>query len=563
MSDGRARAAVRCSAPCGTTRRCGRTSTSSAIVLGRLGRAARQGRRAVAAWSPRPPTSGDVAAAADPRGRGVSSPPSWRRRAPGSATRRTSRCRSPTPAASSRPRGCVTSSRGSSRARSGATTCEHRSIRRPWAPRLYAARLAGTPLGRSPRERLLAAVRSTDAVTRPSCSVSHHPWYEEVPLDGRRRARRARAARDFAPHPTVRLASHRVPRASTPAVDAHNHLGRWHAHLRSGRWSEADWRVKDVPALVGVMDECNVATVVNLDGELARRARGQPRPVRPGVPRPVRQLRPGRLGRDGREGLARAGRRLGRRLRGTRRGRAQALEGHRPSAARRGGRAVSSSTTPAWRGCGRPSPTPTCRSPSTRPTRRRSSSRWTGTTNGSRSCSRHPDWQFMGPQFPRWPGSSTRWRPPSAANPRVTFVAAHVGCYAEDLDWVDRMLGDLPELQRRHRGADRRARPAATPHQAAHRGLPRQGRPGHRRLAAHREDYEIYFRFLETADEYFPYDAEEPPGQRPVASLGPRPVARARRRGRSGTTHDVSSQPCTVSPSPRQPQENIVIRTHS
>lgn len=50
-----------------------------------------------------------------------------------------------------------------------------------------------------------------------------------------------------------------VPRAAVPAVDAHNHLGRW---LTGGR----AWLAPDVPALLARMDELNLAAVVNLDG---------------------------------------------------------------------------------------------------------------------------------------------------------------------------------------------------------------------------------------------------------------------------------------------------------
>lgn len=42
-----------------------------------------------------------------------------------------------------------------------------------------------------------------------------------------------------------------------PAVDVHNHLGRW---------LTADWCAPDVPALLDLLDRTNVRTVVNLDG---------------------------------------------------------------------------------------------------------------------------------------------------------------------------------------------------------------------------------------------------------------------------------------------------------
>lgn len=63
---------------------------------------------------------------------------------------------------------------------------------------------------------------------------------------------------DWAPHRQLRAHVTSVPRAATPAVDAHNHLGRW--------LSDGEWMIDDVPWFVDLMDECSVQTVVNLDG---------------------------------------------------------------------------------------------------------------------------------------------------------------------------------------------------------------------------------------------------------------------------------------------------------
>lgn len=56
-----------------------------------------------------------------------------------------------------------------------------------------------------------------------------------------------------------------VPRPAAPAIDVHNHLGRW---LAEGSWRDgtADWLIADVGALVADMDECGIQTIVNLDG---------------------------------------------------------------------------------------------------------------------------------------------------------------------------------------------------------------------------------------------------------------------------------------------------------
>ena len=63
--------------------------------------------------------------------------------------------------------------------------------------------------------------------------------------------------RDYRPLPRLRVPEHLVPRASVPVIDAHAHLGRWLSGV---------WAAPDVGALLGVMDACNVAAIVNLDG---------------------------------------------------------------------------------------------------------------------------------------------------------------------------------------------------------------------------------------------------------------------------------------------------------
>lgn len=64
---------------------------------------------------------------------------------------------------------------------------------------------------------------------------------------------------EWAPVQELRPRATRVDRASVPAIDIHNHLGRW---LTPG----GGWMIEDVDALVATMDASNVETIVNLDG---------------------------------------------------------------------------------------------------------------------------------------------------------------------------------------------------------------------------------------------------------------------------------------------------------
>ena len=65
--------------------------------------------------------------------------------------------------------------------------------------------------------------------------------------------------RDYLPRSTLRIAEHQVERAGRPAVDAHNHLGRWLSE-------DGAWTVPDVPLLLADMDAAGLRAIVNLDG---------------------------------------------------------------------------------------------------------------------------------------------------------------------------------------------------------------------------------------------------------------------------------------------------------
>jgi len=93
-----------------------------------------------------------------------------------------------------------------------------------------------------------------------------------------------------------------------------------------------------------------------------------------------------------------------------------------------------------------------------------------------------------------------------ARHPGTTFIGAHVGCYAENLDWVSGMLDRYPNFW-----IDLAARAE----------LGRQPRAASRLVAEHSDrvlfgadifpvdaqEYACYFRLLESDDEYFPYSA--------------------------------------------------------
>lgn len=80
---------------------------------------------------------------------------------------------------------------------------------------------------------------------------------------GRNAAGRVRLARQqlatYAPRSSVQSVEHHVARPAVPAIDAHNHLGRW---LLGGR----GWMTPDVIRLRDQLDELGIDAMVNLDG---------------------------------------------------------------------------------------------------------------------------------------------------------------------------------------------------------------------------------------------------------------------------------------------------------
>jgi predicted TIM-barrel fold metal-dependent hydrolase len=63
----------------------------------------------------------------------------------------------------------------------------------------------------------------------------------------------------FAPRRSIRRPLTTIERPSVPAVDVHNHLGRWLSH-------DGTWMAPDLEDLLALMERRNISTIVNLDG---------------------------------------------------------------------------------------------------------------------------------------------------------------------------------------------------------------------------------------------------------------------------------------------------------
>jgi predicted TIM-barrel fold metal-dependent hydrolase len=301
----------------------------------------------------------------------------------------------------------------------------------------------------------------------------------------------------------LELPAHPVVAACVPAIDAHAHLGRWLT-------PDASWMAPDVAELLRVMDDCNLAGLVNLDGRWDRELEANLERLDHAYPDRFYTF----CHLDWRLLAARNG--------------TDALVDSLERSARSGARGLK-----VWKDLG-----------------------LSVTVNGRRVLSDDPllapVWEAAGTlglpvlvhtadplaffhpadrfneridELRRHPSVSQAREGPDgfrrlldafeatvAAHPATTFIGAHVAGYPENLAWVDALLSRHANLL-----IDISARAPE---------LGRQPRAAARLLARHADrvlfgadllpidpaQYGVYFRLLESDDEYFSYAAGGPPG---------------------------------------------------
>lgn len=124
----------------------------------------------------------------------------------------------------------------------------------------------------------------------------------------------------------------------------------------------------------------------------------------------------------------------------------------------------------------------------------------------------HPDWQFPAPPFPPFLQIVNDLADLVYRHPQTTFIGAHVGCYAENLGWVSAVLDRCPNfyVDMAARIGELGRQPYTTRRfflQYADRILFGSD------FGPDLDAYQVYYRFLETDDEYFNYNAGEIPLQ--------------------------------------------------
>ena len=124
----------------------------------------------------------------------------------------------------------------------------------------------------------------------------------------------------------------------------------------------------------------------------------------------------------------------------------------------------------------------------------------------------HPDWAFTSPPFPSFRHIIDGFGTLVARHPGTIFIGAHVGCYAENLNWVGDLLDRCPNFH-----VDISARVGELgrqPYTSRRFFLRYTGRILFGSdMGPYPEAYGVIYRFLETEDEYFNYNAAPFPMQ--------------------------------------------------
>ena len=124
----------------------------------------------------------------------------------------------------------------------------------------------------------------------------------------------------------------------------------------------------------------------------------------------------------------------------------------------------------------------------------------------------HPDWAFTSPPFPPFIHILNGLKNVASRHRKTTFIGAHVGCYAENLGWVGQMLDECPnyfvDISARLGELGRQ------PYSARKFFIQYQDRILFGSdMGPDLDAYRLYYRFLETDDEYFNYNTTEIPAQ--------------------------------------------------
>jgi hypothetical protein len=321
------------------------------------------------------------------------------------------------------------------------------------------------------------------------------------------------ALADFRPEPALRVPRTEVGAPCAPLIDAHNHLGRW---LSSWAGRPGQWVVRDVDALLSLMDAHRIEAVVNLDGrwgaELEENLDRYDR-AHPGRFATFCHVDWSLLADDARRAPA-------------------ALAGSLRESAAAGARGLK-----VWKDLGLA--VRDARGALVLPDDPRLAPVWEtagelglpvlihtadpvafwapldGRNERIEELAAHPEWWFGHGGVPSYDELMEAFAALVAAHPATTFIGAHVCSAAEDLERVAAWLVAFPNLHldisARLGELGRQPRAAA----ALFGRFPDRVLFGTDAFPPSAHAYEVYVRALETADEHFPYgpDPDDPAPQ--------------------------------------------------
>jgi predicted TIM-barrel fold metal-dependent hydrolase len=314
--------------------------------------------------------------------------------------------------------------------------------------------------------------------------------------------------RDFAPRPALTTSATHVEQPRFPVIDAHNHLGE----LIPNAGFAGPWPKRPVAELIEELDASGVRAVVNLDGNYGERLRYELDRYRGAYP--DRFVVFAGLEYPAFEREADFGAYLARQLRDSAAAGAQGLKVWKPLGLTL--RDPQGTLVPVndprldelWATAGElklPVLIHVADPVAFFQPLDRFNERWD-------ELHAHPDWHFYGPQFPSFETIMEQFADVLTRHRNTTFIGAHVGCYAENLGWVGRMLEACPNfyVDIGARLGELGRQPYSTREfciRYADRVLFGTDAPPDRAM------YALHYRFLETRDEYFDYSLEAVPPQ--------------------------------------------------
>lgn len=309
--------------------------------------------------------------------------------------------------------------------------------------------------------------------------------------------------KDFQPRSALVTEEHIPTQARFPVVDIHNHLGYWEEEEVQGIQTGGGWVIKDVAAAVALMDEMNIRCVINLDGGWGDQLQKNLEHYKDTYPDRFCVFAWVDWSQVDEPGF---GEKWARELEKSVAAGAQGLKvfktlglGYRDHS----GKLISVDDPrldPVWARAGElnipvliHSSDPVAFFSPLDPY----NERWD-------ELNEHPDWHFYGKDYPPFIEPINQQLRVVARHPKTSFISAHVLSYAENLRFVAAALDKYPNLSVdiSERIGELGRQPYSTRRfltDYADRVVFGTDVPPNRPM------YEVYFRCLETADEYFDY----------------------------------------------------------